>query len=92
MSSWAGENCFSGRDLFDFVPEGASSTGSFASMLLSVFGNPGARFSYQGNISSGGRTLSEFEFHIPRANSEYTYVFAHRPPSRSPLPTAARFW
>jgi hypothetical protein len=74
MYSWAGENCFTGRDLFDFVPEGAISTGSFASMLLSIFGNPAARFSYRGN-SSSGRMLSEFEFHIPRASSEYTYVF-----------------
>ncbi len=75
MYSWAGENCFTGRDLFDFVPEGAISTGSFASMLLSIFGNPAARFSYRGASSRDGRALSEFEFHIPRANSEYTYVF-----------------
>ncbi|HEY7387310.1 MAG TPA: hypothetical protein VH640_02300 [Bryobacteraceae bacterium] len=75
MYSWAGENRFSGRDLFDFVPEGAISTGSFASMLLSIFGNPAARFSYRGNSSHDGRALSEFEFHIARANSEYTYVF-----------------
>jgi hypothetical protein len=75
MYSWAGENCFSGRDLFDFVPEGAISTGSFASMLLSIFGNPAARFSYRGDSSRSGHALSEFEFHIPLANSEYTYVF-----------------
>jgi hypothetical protein len=75
MYSWAGENRFSDRDLFDFVHEGAVSTGSFASMLASIFGNPAARFSYQGDSAPDGRMLSEFDFHIPRDKSEYHYVF-----------------
>jgi hypothetical protein len=75
MYSWAGENRFSDRDLFDFVHEGAVSTGSFASMLASIFGNSAARFSYQGDSAPDGRMLSEFDFHIPRDKSEYRYVF-----------------
>jgi hypothetical protein len=75
MYSWAGENRFSDRDLFDFVREGAVSTGSFASMLASIFGNPAARFSYIGDSPHDGRMLSEFEYQISRDRSEYRYVF-----------------
>jgi hypothetical protein len=75
MYSWAGENRFSDRDLFDFVREGAVSTGSFASVLASIFGNPAARFSYTGDSLRDGRMLSEFEYQISRDRSEYRYVF-----------------
>jgi hypothetical protein len=75
MYSWARENRFSDRDLFDFVREGAVSTGSFASMLASIFGNPAARFSYIGDSLHDGRMLSEFEYQISRDRSEYRYVF-----------------
>jgi hypothetical protein len=85
MYSWAGENRFSDRDLFDFVHEGALSTGSFASMLASIFGNPAARFSYQGDSARDGRTLSEFDFHIPRDKSEYRYVFGETRTEQVPV-------
>ena len=79
MYSWTGENRFSERDLFDFVRGGAVSTGSFTSMLTSIFGNNTARFTYDGDSSDGGRLLSQFGFHIPREKSQYLYVFG---PSR----------
>lgn len=75
MYSWAGENRFSDRDLLDFVREGAVSTGSFASMLASIFGNPATRFSYIGDSLHDRRMLSEFEYQISRDRSEYRYVF-----------------
>jgi hypothetical protein len=75
MYSWTGENRFNERDLFDFVRGGAVSTGSFTSMLTSIFGNSTARFTYDGDSTRGGRLLSEFGFHIPREKSQYLYVF-----------------
>jgi hypothetical protein len=75
MYSWTGENRFNDRDLFDFVREGAVSTGSFTSMLTSIFGNNAARFTYDGDSTLGGRLLSEFGFHVPRDKSQYLYVF-----------------
>jgi hypothetical protein len=75
MYSWAGENHFRDGDLFDFVRDGAVSTGSFASMLASIFANPSARFSYTGDSLQNGRMLSEFGFRISRDRSEYRYVF-----------------
>jgi hypothetical protein len=79
MYSWTGENRFSERDLFDFVRGGAVSTGSFTSMLTSIFGNNAARFTYDGDSTTGGRLLSEFGFHISREKSQYLYVYG---PSR----------
>ncbi|MBV8731536.1 MAG: hypothetical protein JO336_17145 [Acidobacteriia bacterium] len=75
MYSWAGENRFSDRDLFEFVRDGAISTGSFSSMLASIFGNDAARFSYEGDSQNHGRLLSEFSFRIPQQRSQFLYVF-----------------
>ena len=60
---------------WETVPGGAVSTGSFTSMLASIFGNSGARFTYDGDSTRGGRLLSEFGFHVPREKSQYLYVF-----------------
>ena len=58
MYSWRGENRFNERDLFEFVRGGAVSTGSFTSMLTSIFGNSTARFTYNGDSTLDGRLLS----------------------------------
>jgi hypothetical protein len=74
MYSWAGDDRFGNRDLFEFVRDGATSTGGFASMLASIFGNGAATFSYNGDNTVGGRGLSEFGFRIPLEKSQYMYV------------------
>ena len=79
MYSWAGEDRFSGRNLFEFVRDGAISTGSFSSMLASIFGGETARFSYDGDSTIGGRLLSEFGFAIPQEKSHYMYVLRNGP-------------
>ena len=75
MYSWSGEEHFSDRDLFELVPEGAISSGSFTSMLASIFGNDAARFSYNGDGTVKGKLLAEFGFRIPQERSQYLYVF-----------------
>jgi hypothetical protein len=76
MYSWAGEGGFSDRSLFEVVPDGAVSTGSFASLLASIFGGAtAARFSYNGDSTVDGRVLSEFGFRIPEEKSDYLYLF-----------------
>lgn len=75
MYAWVGADRFTGRSLFDMVPDGAVSTGSFASMLASVFGGKAARFSYLGDTNVGGRLLAEFGFRVPEELSEYLYIF-----------------
>ncbi len=85
MYSWAGENRFSDRDLFEFVHDGAISTGSFASLLASIFGNDAARFSYAGDTSVQHRPLAEFGFHVERERSQYLYVYGDHLQNRLPM-------
>lgn len=75
MYSWVGAGRFSDRTLFDLVPEGAVSTGSFASILASIFGGKGAQFSYDGDSAVNGKTFAEFAFHIPEGESDYRYLY-----------------
>lgn len=77
MYSWAGEGRFSDRSLFEVVRDGAVSTGSFASLLASIFGSGAARFSYNGDSTVDGRLLSEFRFRIPEEKSDYLYLFGN---------------
>jgi hypothetical protein len=75
MYSWAGEERFGDQDLFEMVHDGAISTGSFSSMLASIFGGQAASFSYNGDATTfGGRLLSEFGFRVPLERSRYLYV------------------
>src|SRR5215831_9422528 len=85
MYSWAGENRFGDHDLFEFVHEGAVSTGSFSSILASIFGGDAARFSYTGDSTVAGRVLSEFGFNIPLERSKYMYVFGNGPGGQTPI-------
>ena len=75
MYSWVGAGRFSSRDVFEIVPDGAMSTGSFSSMLASIFSGPATRFSYNGDTIAGERMLCEFGFRVPKDQSEYFYVF-----------------
>lgn len=74
MYSWAGEDHFSDQNLFYLVQDGSVSTGSFSSMLASIFGSNAASFSYLGERAAGGRSLSEFDFRVPREASHYSYI------------------
>ncbi len=73
MYSWVGESHFEDRSLFDLVGSGALSTGSFSSFLLVVFRTDNTAFSYKGPLTEGGRTLEEFEYHVPKPMSHYFY-------------------
>jgi hypothetical protein len=69
--SWAGAKQFSESEIYDFVPEGAIGTGSFASLLLSLFESPNPQFSFDGEAEIGGRRLFEYSFLKPQADSHY---------------------
>lgn len=75
MYSWVGDDRFSDRDLFEIVPDGAMSTGTFAAMLTSIFGGNATRFFYNGDTAGGEKQLSEFGFRVPEEKSHYLYVF-----------------
>jgi hypothetical protein len=73
MYSWVGESRFEDRSLFQLVRTGALSTGSFASLLMVVFRDDEASFSYKGEITEAGRQLADFEFRVPVQSSHYIY-------------------
>jgi len=77
MYSWVGENHFDNQGLFDIVRQGAISSGSFSTLLISIFGEDRASFSYSGNITLDGRALAEFAFQVPLEKSNYLYFFAN---------------
>jgi hypothetical protein len=73
MYSWVGESRFDDRDLLDMVHEGALSTGSFGTYLGAIFRSDDASFTYNGQESLEGRTLSEFGFRVPQEKSHYFF-------------------
>jgi hypothetical protein len=75
MYSWVGDNRFDDRGLFDLVRQGAISTGTFSTLLVSIFGEDRASFSYNGDLAVDGRALAEFGFRIPLEKSSYLYLF-----------------
>lgn len=86
MYSWAGEDHFGDQDLFEMIRDGAVSSGSFSSMLASIFGGEAANFSYSGEKPTlGGRLLSEFGFHVPLEKSRYSYVLDARDARQVPV-------
>jgi hypothetical protein len=90
MYSWAGAGRFSNRDIFEMV-DGAMSTGSFSSMLASIFGGHAARFSYDGDVSEGEKTLAEFGFRVPEEESAYYYVFGKGRTNQARVPYNGTF-
>jgi hypothetical protein len=73
LYAWVGESRFDDRDLLDMVHEGAISTGSFAAFLVSIFRTEDASFTYDGETTKDGRTVSEFGFSVPFEKSHYLY-------------------
>ncbi|HEY6392342.1 MAG TPA: hypothetical protein VIX89_13740 [Bryobacteraceae bacterium] len=71
--AWVGESRFDERDLLDIVHEGAISSGSFAAFLKTIFRTDDASFSYNGETTQDGRTLSEFGFRVPYEKSHYRF-------------------
>jgi hypothetical protein len=72
MYSWVGEDRFENPRLADLVKNGATSGGSFATLLASIFGTNNARFSYNGNVNVSGTEFAEFGFVVPLEKSNYT--------------------
>src|ERR1700733_2749387 len=75
MYSWVGDNRFDNRGLFDLVRQGSISSGSFSTLLVSIFGEDRASFSYDGDLTVDGRLIAEFGFRIPLEKSNYVYLF-----------------
>jgi hypothetical protein len=72
MFSWVGAGRFEERSLADLVGSGATSTGSFASLLSSIFATNDARFTFDGTSGTPSGPLAEFGFVVPLERSKYS--------------------
>jgi hypothetical protein len=77
MYSWVGDHQFHDRGLLDLVRQGAISTGTFSSFLVSLFEQDRASFSYNGDRTIDGRLLSEYGFRVPLEKSNYVFRFGN---------------
>jgi hypothetical protein len=73
MYSWVGERRFDDRDLQDMVQGGAISTGNFTALLILIFHEDDANFTYEGDSTENGRTLAEFGFRVSWEKSHYRF-------------------
>lgn len=71
MYSWAGENRFHDKSLANLVHGGATSTGTFAGFLRSIFGGDSASFTFNGSDETPGSRLVEYGFRVPQSKSQY---------------------
>jgi hypothetical protein len=74
MYSWAGESEFRNLALADLVRRGVISNGNYASLLDMVFALDPVRFSYRGEASDSGGSLSEFAFELLAGNTHYSFT------------------
>jgi hypothetical protein len=72
--AWAGAKQFEDRKLSELVTEGSTSTGTFASFLIAIFGDQDASFTYEGDVTEKGRVLSKFGFRVPVEISRYVFT------------------
>jgi hypothetical protein len=68
--SWVGAARFEERGLHELVGEGQTDTGSFGSLLLSIFEDH-TSMPFQGERKAGGRTLFEYSYDTPKERSHY---------------------
>src|ERR1035441_10173428 len=69
--SWAGASKFEEGVLEDLVPEGATGTGPFATMLLAIFEPRFPKFAFEGETAADGRRVFEYSFVVPQDQSYY---------------------
>ncbi|SPE34031.1 conserved hypothetical protein [Candidatus Sulfopaludibacter sp. SbA3] len=75
--SWAGASKFEEGEIDELVPPGAIGTGPFATMLLSVFGSRGPRFTFEGDTTVDGLRLFEYSVRVPWEESYYRVKTHH---------------
>jgi hypothetical protein len=67
--AWPGSDRFEHTDPSDLIPGGTTSNGSFALHAANIFRSGIARFRRTGEETVGNRTLSQYEYRVPREES-----------------------
>jgi hypothetical protein len=75
IHSWVAASRFDSRPLFEMVPSGPISSGSFGTYLADIFENPGARLKFIDQKSEGSQEIVEYSFVVPVEASHYVIHF-----------------
>ncbi len=71
IHSWAGASGFDSRSVFELVRNGPKSTGAFGTVLIDIFENPGAHYTFAGRKSEGAQDLIEYAFEVSLEASHF---------------------
>jgi hypothetical protein len=71
IHSWASASGFDSRSVYDLVRNGPKSTGAFGTVLIDIFENPGAHYTFLGRKSEGSRELLDYAFDVPLEASHF---------------------
>jgi hypothetical protein len=71
IHSWASASEFDSRSVYDLVRNGPKSTGAFGTVLVDIFENPGAHYTFLGGKSEGSRDLLDYAFDVSLEASHF---------------------
>ena len=74
LFSWHGENHFSSKNVSEIVETGPISSGGFIGYLQNIFMAGGIQFTYQGQSSSNGIDIHNFNYKVPKSVSGYNIL------------------
>ena len=71
INSWPSASRFDTRSIDQIVTTGPISTGTFGTLLIGVFEDPGTHFEYAGREIDGPRSVFLYRYSVPLAASHY---------------------
>jgi hypothetical protein len=71
IHSWAAASAFDSRSVYDLVRNGPKSTGAFGTVLIDIFENPGAHYTFLSRTSEGSRDLFVYAFEVSLEASHF---------------------
>jgi hypothetical protein len=76
INAWPGASQFDSRSVDELVTSGPISTGSFGTLLIGVFENPGARITFNGEKTVEGQSVFRYHYIVPLKASDYQVKLA----------------
>ncbi|MGD1092527.1 MAG: hypothetical protein ABSB35_11130 [Bryobacteraceae bacterium] len=71
INSWPGASSFDTRPIYQMIPFGPISTGSFGTFLLDLFANRIAQVTFTERKLDGAQVMFEYSFRVPQNLSRY---------------------
>jgi hypothetical protein len=71
IDAWPGASRFDAESVDELVTSGPISTGSFGTILIGIFDNPGASIEFAGETTVEGRRVFRYRYSVPLKASHY---------------------